>query len=222
MLHDALLVFGKDIRIESRSRVALNQIVPFALTVAVLFGLALGPNRSVLQPATAGLFWVAVLLSSILAVQRSFAVESADAARDGLRLSGLDPAGIFLGKALAVAAELLVLEVVLSAAVALLYGSDLAGAGVLLATCVIATAGLSTVGVLYGVLSSGLKVKDTLLPLLFLPVVAPVLLAATKAWDEALTSSARQSVSWLSVLAVFAVVYVAIGLVAFGPLLEDS
>jgi heme exporter protein B len=222
MLHDALLVFGKDIRIETRSRVALSQIVPFALTVAVLFGLALGPNRSTLQPATAGLFWVAVLLSAVLAVQRSFAVESADAARDGLRLSGLDPAGIFLGKALAVTAELLVLEVVLSVVVALLYGAALAGALVLAAACLLGTVGLAAVGTLYGVLSSGLKVRETLLPLLFLPVVAPVLLAATKAWGEALRGTPGQAAAWLSVLAVFAIVYVAIGIVAFGPLLEDA
>ncbi|HEV8065767.1 MAG TPA: heme exporter protein CcmB [Acidimicrobiales bacterium] len=222
MLHDAVLVFGKDIRIERRSRVALNQIVPFALTVAILFGLALGPDRSSLQPAAAGLFWVAVLLSAVLAVQRSFAVESADAARDGLRLSGLDPAGIFLGKALAVAAELLVLEVVLSVVVALLYGAALAGAAVLAAACVLGTVGLAAVGTLYGVLSSGLKVRDTLLPLLFLPVVAPVLLAATKAWGEALSKAPGQGGSWLSILAVFAIVYVAVGIVAFGPLLEDA
>ncbi|MGH9171865.1 MAG: heme exporter protein CcmB [Acidimicrobiales bacterium] len=222
MLRDAVLVFGKDIRIETRSRVALNQIVPFALTVAVLFGLALGPDRSSLQPATAGLFWVAVLLSAVLAVQRSFAVESADSARDGLRLSGLDPAGIFLGKGLAVAAELVVLEAVLSAVVALLYGAALAGAVVLVAACLLGTVGLAAVGTLYGVLSSGFKVRDTLLPLLFLPVVAPVLLAATKAWGDALGGTPGQATSWLSLLAVFDVIYVAIGIAAFGPLLEDA
>jgi len=110
MLRDAVLVAGKDLRIEIRSRVGLNQIGPFAIAVLLLFGLALGPDRRVLAPASAGLFWVAVLLSTLLAVQRSYAIESADAARDGLRLSGLDPAGIFLGKASAVAAQLLVLE----------------------------------------------------------------------------------------------------------------
>ena len=120
MLRDAALVAGKDLRIELRSRVGLNQVGPFAIAVLLLFGLALGPDRAVLAPASAGLFWVAVLLSTLLAVQRSYAIESADAARDGLRLSGLDPAGIFLGKAGAVAAQLLVLEVALTIGVALL------------------------------------------------------------------------------------------------------
>jgi heme exporter protein B len=222
MLHDAALVFGKDLRIERRSRVALNQIVPFAFTVVILFGLALGPDRSRLQPAAAGLFWVTVLLSAVLAVQRSFAIESADSARDGLRLSGLDPAGIFLGKGLAVAAQLLVLEIVLSLCVAFLYGAALAGAAVLVAACVLGTAGLAAIGTLYGALSSGVKVRETLLPLLFLPIAAPVVLAAAKAWGEALAGHAGSAGLWLSVLVVFSVVYVAIGVVAFGPLLEDA
>ena len=222
MWHDAFLVAGKDLRIELRSKVALNQVVPFAAVVILLFGLALGPNRAVLSPAAAGLFWIAVLLSSVLATQRSFAVEAADGARDGLRLSGLDPAGIFLGKAAAVAGELIVLEALLSVGVAVLYGLELTWALVLIATCLAATVGLAAVGVTYGAIASGLRIKETLLPLLFLPVAAPVLLGATKAWDEALTGRPGAGAGWLGLLVVFAVIYVAVGIVAFGPLLEEA
>ena len=222
MLRDAALVAGKDLRIEMRSRVGLNQVGPFAIAVLLLFGLALGPDPRVLAPASAGLFWVAVLLSTILAVQRSYAIESADAARDGLRLSGLDPAGIFLGKAGAIVVQLLVLEAGLTVGVALLYGAHLSGALVLIASCVTGTLGLAAVGTIYGVVASGLRTRETLLPLLFLPVVAPVLLAATKAWNEALAGTPGRAGSWLDILAVFALMYLAIGTVAFGPLLEDG
>ncbi len=92
----------------------------------------------------------------------------------------------------------------------------------LAAVCVTATVGLAAVGIIYGAVASGLRVKETLLPLLFLPVAAPVLLAATKAWDEALAGTPSGGLGWLSLLAVFAVVYVTIGIVAFGPLLEES
>lgn len=222
MWHDAALVLGKDLRIEMRSRVGLNQIVPFAGAVVLLFGLALGPDRRVLAPASAGLFWVAVLLSTVLATQRSFSVESTDGARDGLRLSGLDPAGIFLGKAAAVVIELLVLEVALTFGITVLYGARLTGGLLLAAVCLGATVGLAAIGVLYGAVASGLRVRETLLPLLFLPVAAPVLLCATKAWQEALRGTPSRGLGWLSVLVVFAVLYVAIGTVAFGPLLEDG
>lgn len=221
MWRDALLIAGKDLRVEVRSRVALNQVLPFALSVLVLFGLALGPDEKTLSAAAAGLFWIAVLFSTVLGVQRSFAIESADDACDGLRLSGLDPAGIFVGKTAALALQLVVLEVVMTAAVALLYNAHLDGALVLGAACVAGTIGLAAVGILYGVLASVSRMRETLLPLLFFPVVAPVLIGAMKAWQDALAHAPGQAGGWLELLGVFALTYLAIGTVAFGPLLED-
>jgi heme exporter protein B len=224
MLRDAALVAGKDLRIEWRSRVATNQVAPFAVLVLILFAFALDGDRDVLARAAAGLFWVAVLFSALLAVQRSQGVESADGARDALRLSGLDPAGIFLGKAGAVFLQLLALQVLLGAGVILLYGVDLGGAGTLVLTCLVATAGLAAAGTLYGVLAAGLRVRETLLPLLLLPVVAPVLIAATRASESALLGAALDvaPADWIRLLSVFAIVYVAFGVIAFGPLLEES
>jgi heme exporter protein B len=222
MWRDAALVAGKDLRIEIRSRVATNQVAPFAILVLLLFGFALEPDRGVLNQAAPGLFWVAVLFCSLLAVQRSFAVEAADSARDGLRLSGLDPAGVFLGKAGAVALELLGLEVLLAAGIVILYGTTLAGAGLLLAAALAATVGLAACGTIYGALAAGVRVRETLLPLLILPVVAPVLLGATRAWEVALGQSVDDGWRWVTLLSVFAVVYVTSGVLAFGPLLEEA
>jgi len=222
MWHDAALVVGKDLRVEVRSRVATNQVAPFAILVLILFAFALDPDRGILSRAAAGLFWVAVLFSALLAVQRSYAIESADSARDGLRLSGLDPAGIFIGKAAAVAAQLLMLEVLLGAGVVVLYGLSLHGVLLLVVTCLVATVGLAAAGTVYGVIAAGLRVRETLLPLLVLPVVAPVLLAATRAWEVAIGQSADDGWRWVQLLAVFAVVYVTLGFVAYGALLEES
>ena len=221
MLADALLVAGKDLRVEARSRVTTNQMAPFALLVLLLFGFALDADRPVLDRATPGLFWLAVLFSSLLATQRAFAVESADGNRDALRLSGMHPAGILLGKGLAIAAELLVLQVVLLAGVVALYGTDLDGIPLIVCTCVVATVGLAAAGTLYGALAAGLKVRETLLPLLLLPVAAPVLLSATKAWEAAIADGTDGG-SWFRLLAVFAVAYLTFGVLAFGSLLEES
>src|SRR3954447_10135487 len=106
LLREARLVAGKDLRIERRARVALQQIVPFGVIVLVMFAFAIDPDRGLLPRVAPGLFWAAVLLASLLAVNRSFAVEEANNARDGLRLSGLDGAAIFLGKAASVVVEL--------------------------------------------------------------------------------------------------------------------
>lgn len=221
MWRDAVLVAGKDLRVELRSRVALAEVAPFALVVLVLFGLALGPDRAVLENVAAGLFWVAVLLATVLGVQRSFAIEAADDARDGLRLSGLDPAGVFAGKALAIAAQLVVLEVALAIVAAFLFDVHLSGGLALVAICLAATIGLVAVGTVYGALAARARVRETLLPLLFLPVVAPVLLAAVKASKAALAGTASRGDGWIELLAVFALVYAAIGAVAFGTLVED-
>ena len=222
MWRDSALVAGKDLRIELRSRVVLNQVAPFSLIVLVLFALALGPSRAPMAKAAPGLFWVSVLFATVLAVQRSTSVESSGA-RDGLRLSGLDPAGVFLGKTMAVAVELAFLEVLLGAGVVLFYGVHVHSAWSLLAACIAGTLGLAASGTLYGALVGGLRVRETMLPFLLLPVVAPVLLAGTRAWQSALgTGAGGAGDPWLRLLCVFAAVYLALGVVLYGPLQEAA
>jgi heme exporter protein B len=219
---DALVVGGKDLRIEYRSRVALGQVAPYALVVLLLFGFAFDQNHSLLTQAAPGLFWVAVLLCSLLAVQRSFSIEAVDGARDGLRLSGLDPAGIFLGKAAAIAVQLLALEVVLGAGVVILFGTELRDPGLLVASSVVAAVGLAAAGTVYGMVAAGLRMRETLLPLLVLPIVAPVLLAATQCWMAALGTSTTDGWKWLSLLGAFGAIYLATGILTFSTLVEDS
>lgn len=222
MFRDATLMAGKDLRVELRSRVTTQQVAPFAVLLLVLFGVALDPDRGILTRASSGLYWIAVLFCALLAIQRAFAIESADGGRDALRLSGLDPAGIFLGKALAVAAQLAALEVVLATGVIVLYGAEVTGALLLVTTCVAATIGLAAAGTLYGVVAAGLRVRDTLLPILLLPVLTPVLIGATRAFDAALGGAASDGWPWCGLLVAFALAYVAVGTLAFGTLLEES
>ena len=231
---DAALVARKDLTIEARSRVTMSQIAPFALLILVLFAFALDnlvirdTNRSTpvsgiaASMVTAGLFWLAVLFSALLAVQRSFAIEVADGGRDGLRLSSLDPAGIFLGKAAAVALQLVVLQVVLLAGSLLFFRPTVREPAVLAAVALLATVGLATTGTCYGALSAGLRVRDTLLPVLYFPVVAPLLLAAVKATAALLVGALSEAWPWVRLLAVFAVIYTSMGVLVFGQLLEDS
>ena len=222
MWRDAALVAGKDLRIEGRAKVALNQVGPYSLVVLLLFGFAFDQDQPLLVQAAPGLFWMAVLFSGLLAVQRSFSVESADAAIDALRLSRLEPAGIFLGKVAAVAAQLFLLEALLAVGVVVLFQSRLAGAGLLLASTLLATAGVAAAGVAYGVLCTGLRVRETLLPLLLAPVLAPVVLAATETWRAALGLSHGSGLRWLGLLGCFAAIYLAGGAVCFGALMEET
>ena len=222
MWRAALLVGGKDLRIEMRSRVTTTQVAPYAILVHLVIGFAFEQNHTLLSKVTPGLFWVAVLLCALLSVQRSFAVEAADGARDGLRLSGLDPAGVFLGKVAAVALQLAALEVILGIGVVVLFGTDLADPGLLVLSALGATLGLAAAGVVYGMMAAGLRVRETLLPLLVLPVVAPVILAATQCWMAALGLSATDGWRWLVLLGAFDAIYLTLGVVGFATLLEEA
>lgn len=216
------LIAAKDLRIEARARVLLAQVLPFGAIVVLLFAFALDPDRGVLARVAPGLFWITVLLVALLAIGRSFAVEQQHGARDGLRLAGVDPAAVFLGKALAIAVQLLLVEAVLGVAVVALYGVEVRGILVLLATALAATVGLASTGTLYGVLAAGLRARETLLPLLLLPVLAPVMLGATRAFEDALDGATGDAWPWVALLVVFALLYTGVGMLAFGPLWEDA
>jgi len=222
LLREALLVAAKDLRIERRAKIVLSQVVPFAVIVLLLFAFALDPDRGVLTRAAPGLFWVAVLLASLLAVSRSFSVEAENRARDGLRLSALEPMAIFLGKGLAVLAQLLVLEALLAVGVVVLYDLALRSLLPLVLATLAATIGIVATGIVYGVLTAGLRLRETLVPLLVLPVVTPALLGATRAWEASVDGVPGEAWPWVAVLGAFALVATTIGLLAFGPLLEES
>jgi heme exporter protein B len=118
------------------------------------------------------------------------------------------------------------LELVLFVAAVVLYRVNVNGSGVvLLVTCVLcATAGLAFVGTLYGGLTAGARGRETLLPLLLLPVVAPVLICATRATESAFRSggvTVGEGWPWVGVLAVFAAVFGLGGLLSFGSLIEE-
>ena len=221
-MRDAWLVMVKDLRLERRSKIGILQVLPFAVLVLLIFAFALDPDRGVLERATPGLFWVAVLFSSILTLQRSFGVEAEDGVLDALRLSGMAPAGIFVGKVAALVLQLLVLEAVLAVGVIVFYSTELHGIGLLAAITVAATVGIAASGAIYGALSARLRSRDTLLPLLMLPLLAPVLISATRGFEVGLERQAGGGWSWAALLGVFALVYLTLGALLFRPLLEDA
>lgn len=222
VLRDALLVAAKDLRLERRARVGIAQVLPFALLVLLLFAFALDVDRGTLESVTSGLFWVVVLFSSVLTVQRAFVVEADDGVIDALRLSGLSPAAVFLGKVSALVLQLVVLEAVLALGVAVFYDTRFDSPLVLAGVALTATLGIAAAGSVYGALSCRLRSRDTLLPLLLLPLLAPVLIGATRGFEVAMGREAGPGWPWAALLGVFAVVYLVLGAVLFRPLLEDT
>ena len=97
---EAMLVAGKDLRIERRSRVSARADPPVRRhRGGDVSRFTLDADRTSLPIATPGLFWAAVFLAALLTIGRSFTVEEANRAHDGLRLSGLDRGALFVGEA---------------------------------------------------------------------------------------------------------------------------
>jgi len=213
---------AKDLRIEVRGRYGIGVVLPFAATLLIAFGLSLGPGRTLLRDTAPGLLWLAMLFASVLAFRRSYESEGEDGALEGLLLSPVDRAAVFLGKAAAVAVQLVVLEVLVVLLVAGLFGLSLAQRPVQLAgALVLGTIGLAAVGSLFGVLSESPRAREAVFPLLVLPLATPVLVAGVKATELATTGPGGEAGSWLGLLVAFDLVFLAAGTLVFGYLLED-
>src|ERR671931_936381 len=102
LLRQAVAVAAKDLRLEVRGRRTIGAAAPFAATMLLSFGLALGPGRSLLQAAAPGLLWLAVLFASVVAFGQSYRAEAEDDALEGFVLGRIDDAAVFLGEAAAV------------------------------------------------------------------------------------------------------------------------
>ena len=222
----ALVVARKDLLIEWRARLLMVRVVPFALLVLVLFAVALDSEPLILR-ASAGLVWLAMLFSSLLIVQRSFDVETNDGAIDVLLTGTVEPAQVYLGKTIAAFVQLVTLAATLVVGAIVLYGASVTASRVVLlvTTVLCAAAGLASVGTLYGAVVANMNGRDSLLPLLALPVLAPLLIGASRATEAAFGSQTIDTASgwaWVGLLAVFAVAFVSAGAAAFGTLMESD
>ena len=213
----------KDALAELRGRQAAGSTLFFAALVLLLFGFALGPDSRRLTEAAPGLLWLAIVFGSLLTVARLHQLEAEDGALEELARYPIERHAIFVGKALAALVAVLVLGGLLLPVVAVLYALDLSVAWpALLATLVLGAIGLAAVGTFYGGLTVRMQSREVMLPLLMLPVVAPLLLAAVKATSAALLGDPLgELTAWLQLLGAFDLVMLAAGAVSYGYLLEE-
>ncbi|KJE76379.1 heme exporter protein CcmB [Ferrimicrobium acidiphilum] len=218
MLRTAVVMAKKDLRLEWRARVLLNQVLPFVFVVIVLFAFGFDAKVEILTQVTPGLFWVTTFFGLELAITRAMAIEGENQAQVGLVMMGVNPRGIFLGKVVAIVLEILVLEVVLSAGIAVLFNSPLHDVALLAGSALLADVGVATVGIVLAGVTEGLG--GSLLPLLLFPVVSPVLLCATKVWQYGLDQTAVKAIPWSELLIGFSLIYLVVGILVYGVVLE--
>jgi heme exporter protein B len=217
----AWAVAEKDLRVELRSRYALGSVLPFAATMLLAFGFALGPDRVLLQQTAPGLLWLAGLFAAVDLFHRSYQAEADSGALDGLLLAPVHKGAVYLGKTVAAAVQVLLLVVATAVMVAILFGLPLIRFPVLgLLTITLGAVGLSSLGTLFGLLTVVGR-RQAALPILVLPLLSPVLIAAIRATATLAEGGTAGVSGWLGVLVAFDAAFLAAGYLVYGHLLED-
>ena len=219
----AWAITRKDLLAEMRGKHAAVSTLTFAGIVLFLFGFALGPDARRLADAAPGLLWLGLVFAGLLAVGRLHEIETEDGALEQLALYPIDRRAIYAGKALAGGIAVLVLGLILVPLVSLLYAVDVVPAlPVLALTVVLGAIGFAAVTTFYAGVTVRMRAREVMLPLLVLPIVAPLLLAAVKATSAALTGDPLGELpAWLQLLAAFDVVMAIAGAGTYGYLLEE-
>jgi heme exporter protein B len=204
----AAIILGKELRLEFRTRELLTATVVFALTVLVLFNFAFDPTAADARRIGPGLLWIAFLFSGSLMLNPSFARERSNDTLDALRMAPVSAFAILLGKMLANFIFMALAEVILVLVFSVLYNVPLAGvAGRLVLVLVLGTAGLVITGTVFSAISAHARMRELLLPLLLLPILAPLLIAAVEATASLLTDPPALDRTWVTFLAGFDIVF---------------
>lgn len=222
ILQVAQAIAAKDLRMEMRSRSALSTVLPFAATMLLAFGFALGPDRVLLTTTAPALLWLAALFASVELCHRSYQNEAANNALEGLLLSPVEKGAVYLGKVAAAFVQLMVLLAVTAGIVIVLFGLPIGPSpGLLVLTAVLGIAGLSALGSLLGLLAVRGRTRQAALPVLVLPLVSPLIIAATRTTEGLTHGNTSGLAGWIGLLAAFDAAFLAVGYLVFAHLLED-
>jgi len=212
----------KDVLLQWRGRVHAVAILVFGGTALLLFSFAIGPNAGALREHAGGFLWLALLLSSTLALAESFQAEMEERCLEGLLLLPASPPALYYSKAVINWVQLSLLGFGLLPVMVILYDATTPRVGALLLVILLGTAGLSAPGTLYAAMTSQARAKQTLLPLLLFPLVVPVLLASVRATSLLLLGDPMgQLRSWTLLLVCFDLIHWSLCGLLFGRVVED-
>jgi heme exporter protein B len=217
----AFAVFIKDIRLEARTKETVTAILVFALMVAFVFGFAFDPTPSVIAIVGPGIVWVAYLFAGILGMNRTFALERDRGTLEGLMLAPVGREAIFAGKLLGTIAIMLLVEAMMFPVFLMLFDLSLFS-GWFALIALLATVGFAAVGTLFSAIAAHTRAREVLLPLLFLPVSLPVIIAAVAGSSAAFDGEGWDGVGgWLQLMVAFDLVFVVLSSWAFEFVLEE-
>ncbi|HVP54134.1 MAG TPA: heme exporter protein CcmB [Candidatus Eisenbacteria bacterium] len=210
----------KDLRIEWRSKDAINSMLFFSLLVVVIFSFAFEPTAEQSRVIAGGLMWVAFLFAAVVALNQTWARELRNQVLDAYRVSPAPPNSLFLAKVLGNFLFVVVLEVLMAPLFMVFY--QLRSVGPVWQLVVIALLGtwaLVVNGTFFAALSIRTRSREVMLPLILFPISIPALLAMVHGTTWVLTGESSPDTS-IKLLLVYDVIFTAVCLLLFESVLN--
>ena len=215
------VIFWKDMLTELRTKEVVVSVLVFALLVVVIFNFAFGTRAGTVEMAAPGILWVALTFGGVLGFNRIFAVEKENLRLEGLMLCPVDRAVIYWGKLVGSFTFILAVAVVITPIFLVLFNLPLFLPRLAL-VIVLAIIGFSAVGTLFSAVAINTRARDIMLPILFLPVAVPVIIAAVKATALVLAGSSwGDMATWLQIMIAFDVIYLVVATLVFEFVVEE-
>jgi heme exporter protein B len=216
-------LLSKDLRTEIRTMRSVPAMVLFAVTAFIIF--RYGLDRTTLTDSLAGgVLWTTLLFASILGINRVFVSEVEEGGFDAFRLSPAPRTVFFVAKATVLFVYLAVLELMVVPVFALFFLPDWGSLPPLIPVLLAANLGIAALGTLVSSMAVHSRARDLLVPLLLLPLVVPLMIAATGASAPLFGAEGPgfdRYGSWLLVIALYDGVFCLVGYAVFDFLLED-
>ena len=219
--HTILVMVWKDIMLEFRSRDLVLSVIVFGILVVVVFNFALDPTSRQSEGLAPGILWVAFAFAATLAMNRAFVREQEQGGLEGLLVSPVSRDAIFLAKALTSFIFMVLVEAVLLPAGAVLLGFSALSATLVL-TVLLATLGFALVGTLFSAMAAQTRSREIMLPVLFFPIVLPVIIAAVEASTRAIAGAGPLELGrWLPLIGIFDALFLVICPWVFAFVVEE-
>lgn len=221
-VRDALVIAGKDLTLEARSRERIVSMLTFAVLVAVVFSFALDPTVRT-RSITGAMLWVTILFAGMLGLGRSFALEKEQDALAGVLLTPIDRGALFLGKFAANLVLLLAAELVIFPVYGLFFQVTLWDRmGGLALVVLLGSAGFMALGTLFSAIAASTRLGETLLPVLLLPLLIPVVIFAAGSTQRLLLGRPLEEVmASVKMLLAFDLIFLVVCTLVFDAVMEE-
>ncbi|MBI4317055.1 MAG: heme exporter protein CcmB [Chloroflexi bacterium] len=220
-VNKALAIVWKDVVVELRTKESLTSMFVFALLTIVIFNFAFelrAENTGLLAP---GVLWVSFTFAGVLGLTRSFIREKDRGCLEGLMLCPVDRSAIYVGKALGNLVFMLIMEAIALPLFVVFFNLPVLVPSLLL-VILLGTVGFAVVGTLFSAISVNTKAREVMLPILFFPIVVPVVIAAVKSTVLVFDGNPlTQIAGWLNLMVVFDAIFLVLSYLSFEFILEE-